>query len=242
MLRIAICDDENNIVSQIENIILEICNKENIIIDIDVFFSGHELEKEILRDNRYDLIYLDIQMKDGDGIVVAKRIREIDADALFIYVSGYDHYMIELFRLDVFSFIKKPVNTAYFTELFLEAYNRICNRKVYFSFRYKNEEYKILCMDILYFESNGRKIHIYTRNGGVEKFNGKLTDVENKIVNGKVAFLRIHQSYLVNYHHIKCRSKSEITLITGAKLPISEEKQKSVAKKYSKLLGEEIIV
>ncbi|MDE7130748.1 MAG: LytTR family DNA-binding domain-containing protein [Lachnospiraceae bacterium] len=242
MIKVAICDDENFITSQIENIILRTCERENIVAEIDVFFSGHGLEKEISDGTRYDLIYLDIQMKDGDGINTAKKIRKLDENALFIYVSGYDKYMIELFRLNVFTFVKKPINAQNFSRLFMDAHEQICYQKIYYSFRYKNEEYKILCMDILYFESNGRRINIHTRDGNIEIFNGKLSEVEDKIKGGKISFLRIHQSYLVNYYHIKSRSKTEITLITGTKLPISEERQKCFGKEYSKLLGSEINV
>lgn len=242
MIKIAICDDENIITSQIDNIILDICNREGISFDTDVFYSGQGLEREISKGTKYDLVYLDIQMANGDGITTAKNIRKMDENVLLIYVSGYDKYMMELFRLDVFAFIKKPIENEYFTNTFLDANRKICNQKLYFSFHYKKQEYKILCIDILYFESSGRKINVHIRDGNIEKFNGKLSDVEEQIDNGKVPFLRIHQSYLVNYHHIKSRSKTEITLIDGTKLPISEEKKKKFGEQYGRLLGGEIDV
>lgn len=58
MIKIAICDDENIIASQMENIILGICNKEGIGADTEVFYSGKSLEKEISKGTIYDLIYL----------------------------------------------------------------------------------------------------------------------------------------------------------------------------------------
>lgn len=240
MIKIAVCDDEKIITSQIENIIDDICIREGIPFDIDVFFSGNGLEKEVLNGTKYDLIYLDIQMDNGNGITAAKNIRKLDENVLLIYVSGYDKYMMELFRLDVFAFIKKPIKRENFEKVFLDANQKICNQRVYFSFYYKNEEYKISCIEILYFESNGRKIYVHTKDGGMENFNGKLSEVEIWLKNGKVPFLRIHQSYLVNYHHIRSRSKSMVTLINGIKLPISEDRQKSIGNQYSRLLGGEV--
>lgn len=240
MIKIAICDDENIIASQMENIILGICSKEGIGADTEVFYSGKSLEKEISKGTIYDLIYLDIQMEKGDGITTAKHIRTMDENALLIYVSGYDKYLMELFRLDVFDFIKKPIEPTYFTDTFLAANQKICNKKFYFSYRYKNEEYKVPCIEILYFESSGRKINLHIKNGNVETFNGKLSEVEAQIKGGKIPFLRIHQSYLVNYHHIKSRSKTEVTLINGRKLSISVDRQKYFCEQYSRLLGGEI--
>ncbi len=242
MIKIAICDDENIIVNQIEGIIQNVCKMEGILVNIDVFYSGESLEKEIMLETKYDLIFLDIQMKNGDGINTAKNIRKVDENVLFIYVSGYDKYMMELFQLDVFAFIKKPIHKDVLTQTFLKANNKICNKMFYFTFRYKSEEYKIPCKDILYFESNGRKISIYHRNGERDTFNGKLSEVEVKLFEGKIPFMRIHQSYLVNYYLIKARSKSEVTLINGKKLPISEERQKKFGDEYSRLLGVEIDV
>lgn len=240
MINIAICDDEKIITSQIDNLISDICKRENIPVDTDVFFSGNGLQKEIESGTRYDLIFLDIHMKNGDGITTAQNIRKIDENALLIYVSSYDKYMIELFRLDVFAFIRKPIEHDNFEKIFKDANQKISNKMFYFSFRYRNQEYKIPCIDILYFESNGRKISVHIRNGNIEQYNGKLSDVEAWLDKGKIPFLRIHQSYLVNYHHIKSRSKTEVTITNGMKLPISEDRKKYFGRQYVKLLGGEI--
>lgn len=242
MIRIAICDDENVIVSQIENMIIDICNHENIQVVIDGFYSGKELEKAVLSGTVYDLLYLDIYMENGDGIAAAKKIREIDDNAIFIYVSAYDNYMIDLFRLDVFAFVKKPIETSMFADIFLDANKRICSRKYYFTYHYKNEEYKMLCNDILYFESSGRKTMIHTKNGNTVFFNGRLSDTEKQLSGGKIPFLRIHQSYLVNYHAIKSRSKSKVMVLDGTVLPISEDRKREFGIQYGILLGGEINV
>lgn len=240
MIRVALCDDEKQIVSRMDTLLMEICRRENIAIETDAFYCGYALEKEITAGKRYDLIYLDIQMENGDGIKTAGNIRETDEDALLIYVSGYEKYMIELFRLDVFAFIRKPLDEGRFETTFLEANRKICNRKVYFSFSYQSVEQKVICMEILYFESRGRKIIVHLKEGRTEVFNGKLSEVEGKLQGGKIPFLRIHQSYYVNYHHIRSRSKAEVTLINGEKLPISEERKKEFGRQYNKLLGDEI--
>lgn len=240
MIKIAVCNDENTIADQIKNTILDICKEENIPIEATVFYSGQELEKEIFKGTNYDLIYLDIQMIDGDGITTAKNIRKIDKNALLIYVSKYGKYIIELFRLDVFAFIQKPIDYLNFKKIFLDANLKICNQNLYFSFHYNHNEYKIPCIDILYFESIGRTINVHSKSDRTEKFNGKLSEVEERLNNGKIPFLRIHQSYLVNYHHIRSRSKTEVMLNDGTKLPISEDKQRIFGRQYSSLLGSEI--
>ena len=160
MLNIAICDDDDLIAHQIESVLHNIGDEENVKIDTDVFYSGNDLVREISSGKKFDLIYMDIQMENGDGITAAKNIRKKDEDVMIIFISGYDRYVMELFHLDVFSFIRKPIDRDSFVQIFLEANQRICSRNHFFSFKYKSQEYKVLCKEILYFESKARQIYM----------------------------------------------------------------------------------
>jgi DNA-binding LytR/AlgR family response regulator len=242
MIKIAICDDEDKVVSLIEKMLLDISKTNHIPLDIDAFYCGEDLEKAMQNESQYDLLYLDIHMKGESGILAAQNIRKMDQNLLIIYVSSYDKYLMELFRLDVFDFIKKPIQQDIFIKTFFAANERICSKKVYFPFQYKNTEHKILCSDIVYFESKGRQVQIHMRHGGIEIFNDKLNAVEERMYTGKIPFLRIHQSFLVNYHYIAARTKTSVIIINGQELPISEERQKSFSQIYGRLLKDEISV
>jgi DNA-binding LytR/AlgR family response regulator len=241
MIKVAICDDENEVINQIEKILLKESEINHILIDIEVFYSGEILENAILNRAQYDLLFLDIHMNGKNGITVARDIRKVDENLLIVYVSGYERYLMELFRLDVFDFIKKPIHYDSFVKTFLAAYHRICSKKIYFSFQYKNELHKVLCSEIIYFESNGRQIQIYMKNGETEVFNCKLNEVEEQLITGKIPFLRIHQSFLVNYHRIKKCTKTKVTMENRQQLPISVERQKNFIQHYIRLLRGEII-
>ena len=228
--------NDNVVVNQIESVLWKVCRMEGIPVVTEAFYCGGALEKAISLGTKYDIIYLDIHMKNGDGITTAKNIREMDENVLLIYVSGYDKCMIELFQLDIFAIMIKPIQEENLSHIFLEANRRVCSKMFYFSFRYRNQEYKIPCKDILYFESRGRKVNTYLQSGELYVFNGKLSGVEEMLFDGKIPFIRIHQSFLVNYCLIRSKSKAEVELINGIKLPISESRQKEFNRRYSKLL------
>mgnify|MGYP007025345278 CR=1 FL=1 len=59
---------------------------------------------------------------------------------MLIYVSAYDKYVLELFRLDVFAFLKKPIDKKLFTKAFLEVNKKICNKVFFFTFSSNGEE------------------------------------------------------------------------------------------------------
>lgn len=99
--------------------------------------------------------------------------------------------------------------------------------------------YKILLKDIIYFESKGRIVNILLNTGETKEFYGKLDNVEKTLCNTKIPFLRIHQSYYVNFIYIKNMSFSKVTLSNGMILTISEERQKLVRETFLEILGAE---
>ena len=72
-------------------------------MNIEVFSDGSELWDDIaFGKNKYELLYLDIEMVRINGIEVARKIRENDADAILIYISAYDNYFIETIKMTAY--------------------------------------------------------------------------------------------------------------------------------------------
>ena len=85
--------------------------------------------------------------------------------------------------------------------------------------------------NILYFESSKRKVFIVTREETFE-FYGKLNEIENSLKVCKISFLRVHQSFLVNYKHIKGQSYDFVVMDNGKKISISEDRRKLISEQY----------
>lgn len=107
MLRIAICDDEITICSHIENIIMEYSK----YFVIKVFYTGEQLVDYIEQGNKFDLIFLDIELNLLNGIQVGKKIRQDMNDYItkIVYISGKNCYDRELFDVQPLNFIPKPI-------------------------------------------------------------------------------------------------------------------------------------
>ena len=238
LLRIGICDDNLIFASKIETLLMSISKKRLIDMYIEVYSDGCELWRDISEGAIFDILYLDIEMIQINGIDVARRIRENDKDVIIIFISNYDNYLIDLFEVEPFRFIKKPVKEELFVNYFMKAYERILQDETYFEYRFNKIPYKILTKNIIYFESYGRIIKVKYVNGE-GKFYGKLSFVENQLQLGKIPFLRIHQSYLVNYKFVNKISFSNVVLMDGTELKISEDRQKAIRMKYNELLGGE---
>ena len=104
MLKIAVCDDEPVYLDRIINSIKKTLNKRGVsAYHIDTYLSGEVL----LADDRlftYNVIFLDINMPQINGLEVAAKIRESRRDILLIFVTAFLDYAIEGYRMEALTF------------------------------------------------------------------------------------------------------------------------------------------
>lgn len=236
MLRIAICDDEVSYVEQILQYIKEYSKGKIKKIEFLEFYSGESLINKIMEGESFDIIYLDIEMDKLDGISTAMKIREVDINVLLIYVSSHESYYKQLFEVEPFRFIMKPINKEKFIDVFGKAIDRLRKIEDYFHFQYNKSIIKLPLKDIMYFDSQIRVINVYTEKR-VYSYYDKLDNVEEKIKKRTNFFIRVHKSYLVNYFFIKQWSYSQITLYNDFIIQISEERRKEIRRIYLELIG-----
>lgn len=247
MINIAICDDDVATTATIEEMLYTTAEKQGISVNCDVFFDGSTLVENICQGVFYDLIYLDIEMHKVNGIGAAELIREMEIPALIVYVSSYEKYLKELFDTEPFRFLSKPIDRHKFHSVFMDAHKRISQKSEYFSFTYNKEFIKIPLGQIYYFESSNRVIYIRAaqNTGGREpemecRFYGKMNDVEKQLSDRNARFIRIHQSYLVNFDYIKSMNYTNVIMADGTVLQISEDKQKKVRTRFCSMAGMEV--
>ena len=82
MLKIAVCDDDRLLTGEIDSQLQKIREKTGISFETDIFFDGETLWKAIEQNGSYDVVYLDIEMKNMDGITVARKMTAITNSCL----------------------------------------------------------------------------------------------------------------------------------------------------------------
>ncbi len=228
MFRIAICDDEQVICSQIERIVLNYYGiKTSHSIEVDVYFSGEELYRYLKDGTYYDMIFLDIELRKLNGIDVGRKIRnDLKNEAvLIVYVSGRDSYAMDLFEVRPMHYLVKPITPEKILTVLdkgIELSNKICHA---FQYKQGHSAKKIELKNILYFESLDRKVRMITTEG-VEIFYGSLSKILIQLE--RYGFFSCHKSYLVNYHHVTKFEYDKLHMKNGMTLSISQPKRKSV--------------
>ena len=105
MLRIAICDDDRDDLERIKTSIINYQNEKSMDISIFSFLSAEELLKKT---DKYDIIFLDIEMERINGIEAAQRIRELNMLVPIVYITNYSRYWRSAYKVHAFDFIPKP--------------------------------------------------------------------------------------------------------------------------------------
>ena len=214
-MRIALCDDEKKENDHLRALIEAYALKMDYDITCKAFTRGEDL----LREDKFDLYFLDFIMEGMDGIRVADALKEKFNQAVTIcYLTNYESAAAQIINHRIYAdgFLKKPVDTALLEEK-LDQFYRLSFFKRYELKR--NGAYQtVYAQDILYAEADGKhvRLHLFDR---CEEFNYLLYELEEVLKPGGL-FFRIHRSYLVNLMHVKQYDSRTVTLKNDVTLPL----------------------
>lgn len=157
MIKIGICDDEP-IVCEILKKKVSICLAETKTeAEIECFYSGKEL---LDNSKKTDILFLDIEMPEFDGIETGKKLRENGKDCKIIVATSRVDRFKEAFHINTFRFITKPFEIDEIREVLQDAVISLGGTKKIEVYR-NREKYNILCKDIFFYRSCRKLDRIY---------------------------------------------------------------------------------
>lgn len=241
MYRIGICDDDKELCSGLEEQLYRIAGELSIKVEIDVWYSGEGILQDLRKGIQLDLIFLDIELVQKNGIAVGSFIRNEMEDILthIVYISSMQSYAMQLFKIQPLDFLVKPVLDGQLKEVLLRSMKQRKNAGTYFEFQKGNSVMRVFTNEILYFMSMDRKILIVKKDGE-EEFYGKLKGIAEEL---PPDFMMVHQSYIVNQIHVSEYTYEWLKMMDGTVINISKPYRKDVrskVKQYQKAKTYEI--
>lgn len=228
MYRIGVCDDDYMFCAQMEKNLEEFAREAGIVVEIEVFLSGEDYLKYMEGKQPLDILFLDIELGGTDGVSVGQRIRSdlMNEITQIVYVSSKQGYAMSLFQNRPMDFLVKPVEKADISKIMRE-YRRLFDRKKkFFEFHVGKSSYRVATDRIMYFQCEGKKIHIVTSDNNDRQFYGTMRDVEKQI--DMDIFCIIHKSYIVNVNYVAEFHIDEVVMTTNVALPISQPMRQKV--------------
>lgn len=235
MIRIAICDDEAPTRAYLASLI----RAQDCPCEVVEYASAGDC----LADHRgIDLLFLDIELNatGPDGMALARQIREQSAvtQPVIIFVTGYERYVFDAFDVGAFQYLLKPVDEEKFAQVFARAVEQIEVGRVRpqlshaLTLQSAGTSRTVPLDNIYYIESSNHKVVLCLKDGAFSCY-AKIRDLEAELGD---QFFRVHKGYLVNLAYVEGYSKTELTLTSGERLPISKYKYRDFVKAHLRFL------
>ena len=214
MINIAICDDEEQEVETMYNIVSQKFDKFNAVYKITKCSNGGDLLYEMDEIGAFDLVFLDIELGIDNGIDAEDKVKQKNPYCYIIFVSGYDRYYKAAFGVQPFQFLDKPINRLEVERVIDSVANLIVDNNSVYSFEHKWKQYRIPINTILYFISD-RKSHVLSFG---KTSNPQMIFFQGAIGNAYISLYAPRMPY-----------KDEIRLVTGV---VAKTEAEMVRKKY----------
>lgn len=224
-IRCIIVDDEPLALNKLKRYILK-------YPFLELVASCHNVEtaKRALGSGKADLIFIDINMPDDNGL---EFIRTLDNPPMVVFVTAYPEYAVESYKVNAIDYLLKPFGSEEFNRVAEKVYNHwqlIQNQANASAASEGNVRYlkcdhrfiRVECDDIRYIEGQSEylKIHLVSDNPFLTHMTFRqITDSfpDN--------FIQIHRSYVVNMKHVVSAERTLVVLDDGTRLPVSSSRR-----------------
>ena len=221
MIKIAICDDEKYMIDDIGIRIMDYFDDDKEKFELFEFSNGADFLSFYNEEGKTDIIFMDIEIGDKNGVEIIAKIREIDEDVVVIFVTSHTAYVNQAFRVGAFQYINKPIDEQFLIQEMDRACRMLLKSNSIISFPSKCGAEYVRVKDIVYCESQNKITAIQLRNGSVKEVMCCLS----KCLDSLECFgvFRCHRCYIVNIEHVVATNSQFAELNDSTHIPIGRK-------------------
>lgn len=231
MYRIAVCDDNRELLEAAAEHLRTYFEKEEIVLSL--FEDGETLLDSVKNKNcLYQLAILDIELGEMNGIEVGDELNRLLPDCQIIYLTGYLDYAPEVYSTRHTYYVYKPTMEKHLPlalEKAVAALEELEHGRLVLP--QKNGQLMLEKREITYLERRLRTTTIYT-TGEAAVTALPLDELLEMI--GLPAFLRCHNSFAVNLDHAAAFRRESFLMKDGRIIPISHSYYAAVRERFRK--------
>ena len=229
-MKIVICDDNLNIISEIKEMLNEYSAIKNVPLEISTFDNGNAVLES---NHNYNIAILDVEMPDMNGIALGEELRKRNKQIVLIYLTAHSQYLDSALNLNAARFFEKPIDKDRFFSGIDNAIERIDNTTINFFIRDDKTQVRITAESIVYIEISHRKTKVVTEDKTY--FTTHTLDYfKDRLVSS--IFAQPHKSYIINFNFITAYERDEIVLDGQYKIPVSRSKQTEFHKSFVRFM------
>jgi len=232
-LTVAICEDNDEQCADLRRLLDQWSQNKPFALIIDEYISAESFLFAYPEKN-CDLLILDIEMGEINGMELAKKLREKSDTLPILFVTGYSEYMNEGYEVEALHYLLKPVNKE---KLFAVLDRYVKSRRIEKEIVLKSEDgaLRVSAESIAYCEAMGKKTTVFLTDKTVFQCDIGISNIKNEL---SEEFIFTHRSYIVNLRYVKSIRKTDLTLDTGTVIPVSRRLYKDINEKFIKYYTE----
>ena len=234
MIKFAICDDEPLMAQALAGHLADYMKEKSMTAySVSNFSDGRTLLESA---GSFDVIFLDIQMEQPDGMETAKLLRQCGDRSLLIFVTVLKECVFDSFQVEAFDYLLKPLGSARFYQTMDRVLRSLEQRTAEDLVIQRGTGCEVILLsDIVYCEVLGRKIYLHKSDGTVSDYYDKLEDRDRR-VDGR--FFKCHRSYLVNLDYVRGCQDGQVLLFQGERIPASRLRERELTQALLRYMKE----
>ncbi len=229
MIKFVICEDEPSCLTWIQTAVTDWGVQRNETLQLFCYASAEELLFKSEEWLEADGLILDIELKQMNGMELARHIRQQDAHISILFATGYEQFVFEGYEVGAVSYLMKPIQPGKLYAALDRIRAESEKRQDVLLTNTGEENTRLYLDDIFAIESSGHYSLLHTRSGTIEA-RRSLGSFQEELA--KKPFCSPHRSYLVHIGHISRILKKSLFLDNGMELPIARGKWEETNQAY----------
>ena len=228
MIRIAVCDDEKEILAQVSGYIEKYAEKKYKELEVFCFDSAASLISSLEDGKSFDVFVLDVYIGDELGTVLARGIRNFGIESPIIFATTSIEHAPESFETGTLRYLIKPINPVKFYEAMdvaLASAERLGERLI--KLKTESGVQSINASRIMYSESHDHYQYITLLDGSLIKVRLTVTELLN-ILTKHGGFIRVGNPYIINLRQVKNLSRTDVLLYNNVTIQIPRGKYSEI--------------
>jgi len=227
-ITIAIVDDETIFRVLTKKKLEEAMSKLPFAFVMEEFTSG----KQFLEGRKeYDIVFMDIAMPELSGIETAQKYREFCPKGILIFLTAYEGFMKEGYKVNAFRYIEKQDDPKEFFEAVRSAVLLLQKEEKLHLQLVNGGDIFLALEDVVYIEAQTRNVMLHTKDKEILPIRSKISDLTAQL--DHKGFYLVHRAFLVNMRYARSCMANEVMLSTLESVPVSERRCPEFKKKLS---------
>ncbi len=231
--KIAVCDDSVIDREYVISFLRKWAEDKQQNVEIQSFVSSEQFLFQYEEEKDYDILLLDIEMGEMDGVSLAKKIRHGNERIQIVFVTGFPDFIAEGYEVDAVHYLLKPIREEKLRICLDKAVRNLGIKEDVVFLQINNEMEKYTKREISYIEVFAHACTLHTISGDIE-VKVSITELEKKLGQG---FVRTHRSFLVNMEKIKRITRTDVVLDDGRMVPLARRNYAFVNKAFIAYFG-----